>query len=104
MHPTAVLLLWVYIALLLAGGLVGFLKAGSKASLGASVGSAIPLVFVALGVLPALVANAVLSALVVVFIVRYRKSGKFMPSGMLVALSAAADVALLWFHFAARNA
>lgn len=104
MHPTAVAILWTYIALLLAGGLVGFLKAGSKASLGASVGSAVPLVLVALGVLPALVANAVLSALVVVFIFRYRKSGKFMPSGMLVALSAVTDTALLWFHFAARNA
>ena len=49
MNPTTVL--WVYIVLLVAGGLVGFLKAGSKASLIASVSFAAALILCAIGVI-----------------------------------------------------
>jgi uncharacterized membrane protein (UPF0136 family) len=46
----------------------------------------------------------VLAALVVVFAGRYAKTRKFMPSGMLIVLSAAADVALLYLQFAGPKA
>lgn len=63
MHSMAVILLWIFIALLVAGGLMGFLKAKSKASLIASMGSAIPLALVALGQWPGTVAVGVLIVL-----------------------------------------
>lgn len=81
------LVVWIYTALLLAGGIAGFVKAGSRASLIASVGSAIPLALTTAGILPFLAAPVVLAALVVVFGIRLAKTGKFMPSGMLLAVT-----------------
>lgn len=103
MHPMAVNLLWVFIAFLFAGGLVGFLKAKSKASLVASIGSAIPLALVALGRLPGAVAVGVLIVLQAVFFLRLRKTGKFMPSGMLLGLSVLMEAAMIYFVFIAKN-
>lgn len=85
--------LWVYIVLLVAGGLVGFLKAGSKASLIASSVFAVPLILAALGILPAVAADGVIAFLLVFMGVKFAKSKKFMPSGMMVILSAVALVA-----------
>ncbi len=102
MHPIAVALLWIFIALLVAGGLMGFLKARSKASLIASVGSAIPLALVALGRLPGTVAVGVLIVLQAVFFMRLRKTGKFMPSGLLLGLSVLMEVAMVYFVFVAK--
>ncbi len=102
MHPIAVALLWIFIALLGAGGLMGFLKARSKASLIASVGSAIPLALVALGRLPGTVAVGVLIVLQAVFFMRLRKTGKFMPSGLLLGLSVLMEVAMVYFVFVAK--
>ncbi|MBN8247010.1 MAG: TMEM14 family protein [Verrucomicrobia bacterium] len=87
--------LWIYIGFLLAGGLVGFLKAGSKVSLITAVVSAVLLVLVLRGLLPFLVAPVELGALVAVFGIRYSKGRKFMPSGMLAAVTAVALVAVL---------
>lgn len=84
------IVLWIYIVLLVAGGLTGFLKAGSKASLIASVISAIPLVLAALGVVPPLVADVCLGLLLVMFGKKFAKGRKFMPSGLMALLSAAA--------------
>jgi uncharacterized membrane protein (UPF0136 family) len=88
-----VIVLWVYIVLLIAGGLFGFLKAGSKPSLIAS------LVFGALLSLCALnlifqyyVADLLLVALLVIFGIRLSKTRKFMPSGLMVALTLVALV------------
>lgn len=103
MHPMAVNLLWIFITLLVAGGLMGFLKAKSKASLIASIGSAIPLAFVALGRLPGSVAVGVLIVLQAVFFMRLRKTGKFMPSGMLLGLSVLMEAAMIYFVFIAKN-
>jgi uncharacterized membrane protein (UPF0136 family) len=83
------IILWVYIVLLVAGGLMGFLKAGSKASLIASVVFAIPLVLAALGIVPAIVADVCLGLLLVVFGKKYFKGRKFMPSGLMTILSGA---------------
>jgi uncharacterized membrane protein (UPF0136 family) len=99
MHPTAIFILWTYTTLLIAGGAFGFIKAGSKASLIASIISAIPLVLVAKGLLPWWVATVVLTALVVVFVKRFAKTRAWMPAGMLILLSSLTDLALLLFHF-----
>ena len=80
-------LLWVYIAMLVAGGLMGFIKAGSKASLIASVGFAIPITLAALGIVPALVADICLGVLLVFFGKKFATNKKFMPSGLMSVLS-----------------
>lgn len=82
------IILWVYIALLVAGGLVGFLKAGSKISLITSLIFGLVLALCALGILrPSYVADIVLALLLVVFGVRFSKGRKFMPAGFLVLLT-----------------
>jgi uncharacterized membrane protein (UPF0136 family) len=92
--------LWTYIVLLLVGGLIGFLKAGSKVSLITSAVAAAALVLAAIPGLftPALargVADAIMAALLVVFAVRLGKTRKFMPSGLLFVLT---GIALLLRH------
>jgi len=92
MHNFASTVLWVYIVLLLVGGLMGFLKAGSKVSLISSsvfaavlVLTAVPGVFerkFALGL-----SNVLLATLLVVFAIRLAKTKKFMPSGMMLVLT-----------------
>lgn len=90
-------ILWIYIVLLVIGGLIGFLKAKSKMSLISSVGSAIALSFCALDKLRIEVAWGVLSALALIFFLRVMRTKKFMPSGMLLALTLVTIVAVVWF-------
>ena len=78
---------WAFSALLIVGGVVGFLKARSKASLIASVASAIPLALAAAGTLPFWVVPLVFGSLVVVFARRLATTRRFMPSGMLLILT-----------------
>jgi len=87
--------LWVYILLLLAGGLIGFLKAGSKVSLITSAVAAAALVLTAIpGLLGATLArglaDAIMAALLVVFAIRLAKTKKFMPSGLMLVITALA--------------
>lgn len=82
--------LWVYIVMLVVGGLMGFIKAGSKASLIASVGFAIPITLAALGIVPGLVADVCLGVLLVFFGKKYATGGKFMPAGLMSILSVVA--------------
>jgi uncharacterized membrane protein (UPF0136 family) len=91
-----IIVLWVYIVLLEAGGVVGFVKAGSRASLIASSVFALPLILAALGIVPAVVADGVIGFLLVFMGVKFAKSKKFMPSGLMVILSVAA-LALRFF-------
>jgi uncharacterized membrane protein (UPF0136 family) len=88
----AATVLWIYIVLLLIGGLIGFLKAGSKVSLiSAAVASAV-LIIASIRSLfqpgaQQIIIETVLAALLVVFAVRLTKTKKFMPSGLMLILT-----------------
>jgi uncharacterized membrane protein (UPF0136 family) len=93
---SSVIVLWVYIVLLLVGGLMGFLKAGSKISLITSAAFALPLALCALGIVtPFYITDILVGLLALVFVVRFAKGRKFMPSGLMVVLSIIALAALL---------
>ncbi|HWD94783.1 MAG TPA: TMEM14 family protein [Verrucomicrobiae bacterium] len=98
MHNFATSVLWVYIVLLVVGGLIGFLKAKSKVSLIMSVSFAALLSLCAAGVVfYPYVADILLAALLVVFAIRLTKTKKFMPAGMMLILTLVA-LALRHFH------
>lgn len=82
--------LWIYIVLLIAGGVMGLLKGKSKVSLITSVAAAVPLILCNLGVIPEAVATWILVGLVVVFAWRLAKTKTFMPAGLLLILTALA--------------
>jgi uncharacterized membrane protein (UPF0136 family) len=88
-------ILWIYIILLLVGGMFGFLKAGSKVSLITSSIAAALLVFAATpGIFTVpfrrILADVIMAILLVVFAIRLTKTKKFMPSGLMLALTLAA--------------
>ena len=94
-HDFAIKVLWIYIVLLLAGGLFGFFKAKSKVSLILSAAFAALLVLTTLrGVLqPAFardMANVILAALLLVFAIRLTKTKKFIPAGLMLVITIAA--------------
>jgi uncharacterized membrane protein (UPF0136 family) len=94
--PLAMIALWIYVTLLLAGGLVGLIKAGSKISLVTSALFAALLALCATGVIrPFWIADILVGLVAVVFIVRYLKSSKFMPSGLMLLFSAVVLAVLL---------
>ena len=84
---------WCYVVLLLIGGLFGFFKGRSKISL---ITSAVAAALLVLTRLPGIFApsfsrdlsDVVMAALIVVFAIRLAKSKKFMPSGLLLILTA----------------
>lgn len=83
---------WSYIVLLLIGGLIGFLKAGSKVSLITSAVAAALLTLTRLhGVFDynfgRNLATVIMAALLVVFAIRLTKTKKFMPSGLMLVLT-----------------
>ena len=88
-------IIWIYIVLLLVGGLIGFFKAKSQVSLYTSVGFAVGLM---LTVTPKLLdadtgrllADILMGVLLVVFTVRLAKTQKFMPSGLMLVATIAA--------------
>ena len=86
MTPNKVL--WVYIVLLVIGGLIGFLKGKSKVSLIMSVVFAAGLILCAADIIfKAYVADILLAALLVVFGMRLAKTKKFMPSGLMLTVT-----------------
>ncbi len=100
MSPSTIL--WIYIILLLVGGMIGFLKAGSKVSLLSSAISAAVLIIASIPSLfqpgaRQIIVETVLAVLLVVFAIRLGKTKKFMPSGLMLVLTIAA---LVLFHFA----
>jgi uncharacterized membrane protein (UPF0136 family) len=87
------IVLWVYIVLLFLGGLMGFVKAGSKASLIASSIFAAVLILFALNILPFHFNWIVLAFLAAFFGYRWGKSKKMMPNGVMAFLTLAALIA-----------
>lgn len=95
MSPIAIL--WIYIVLLVAGGLMGFLKAKSKMSLFTSVGFAALLTLCAVRIIPdPIVADIIMVVLLIFFGMRVAKTKKFMPMGMMTL---ATVLALALRHF-----
>ncbi len=93
------IVLWVYIVLLVAGGLIGFFKAKSRVSLLTSVTFAALLSLCAVDVVfKPYVAEILLAALLVVFGWRLAETKKFMPSGFMLLLTLVA-LALMNFRF-----
>src|ERR1700735_4991689 len=103
MHNFANTVLWVYIVLLLVGGLIGFFKGKSQVSL---IMSAIFAALLVLTAVPGLLepafargaSNVLMAALLVVFAIRLGKTKKFMPAGMMLAVTVLA-LALRNIHF-----
>ncbi len=83
MRITPTTLLWIYIGLLLVGGFIGYFKAKSKVSLITSGVFGGLLALCALRLFVPGVQYALLGILVLVFAIRYAKTKKFMPAGML---------------------
>jgi uncharacterized membrane protein (UPF0136 family) len=91
----------VYGNLVLAGGIVGYRKAGSRPSLIAGVASdalmclaAVLLFFGNRGGL--FLGVGVAALLLLFFVVRWLKGGRFMPAGLMVLSSALTLLLLLW--------
>ena len=88
---------WVYGAIMILGGIMGYMKVGSKASLLSGVGMGLALLASGLGVWQgsrdSLVVAAMIAALLVaIFAIRLVKTRRFMPAGVLAILSLAAVV------------
>jgi uncharacterized membrane protein (UPF0136 family) len=87
--------IWIYIVFLLAGGLIGYLKAKSIVSL---VTSLVFAALLALAAMPGIfqpgfarnLTNILMAVLLVVFAIRFVKTKKFMPSGLLIVVTALA--------------
>lgn len=91
----AQLVLWIYIILLLIGGLIGFFKGKSPVSLVMSAAFAAALVLCAVpGVFDIRfrqgLANVLMAALLVVFALRLARTKKFMPAGLMLVVTIAA--------------
>jgi len=87
MNPITVL--WVYIVLLVAGGIMGFVKAGSKMSLLTSLAFAAVLALCNANVIRVQhLTDIILAILIVFFGMRFAKSKKFMPMGLMAILTA----------------
>jgi uncharacterized membrane protein (UPF0136 family) len=84
-------ILWIYIVLLLVGGLMGFFKGKSQISLVMSAAFAAALILCALGIIfKYYVADILMAVLLVVFAMRLAKTKKFMPAGMMLVVTIAA--------------
>jgi uncharacterized membrane protein (UPF0136 family) len=85
---TANIVLWVYIVLLVAGGVAGYVKAKSRISLLASLLFGALLSLVAMGALqPPVWADGILVFLLLFFGLRFAKTRKMMPGGMMTILT-----------------
>jgi uncharacterized membrane protein (UPF0136 family) len=93
-------ILWIYIIVLVIGGLFGFLKGKSKISLIMSVSFAAALSLCAAGIIfQPYVADILLAVLLVVFAMRLVKTKKMMPAGMMLIITI---VALALRHISFR--
>ncbi len=89
MNPSVAIVLWIYAAALVAGGAVGFFKAGSKISLIVSVAAAALVAAVASGHFPILVVQVEAGVLAAYFAYKFSRSRKPMPAIPVIILSLA---------------
>ena len=87
--------LWVYIILLIVGGLIGYFKAKSKVSLIMSAAFAAALVLMAIpnffdASFRRNAVNVLMAILLFVFAMRLAKTKKFMPAGLMLVVTIAA--------------
>ena len=81
-------ILWIYIILLVVGGLIGFFKAHSKISLVSSVTFAALLILCQIHIIfQPYVADILLAVLLVMFAWRLAETKKFMPNGFMLILT-----------------
>ena len=86
MNPKTIL--WIYIVLLVIGGIIGFVKAKSSISLIMSAAFAAALSLCAVGIItPHWAPEVLLAALLLVFAMRLAKTKKFMPAGLMLILT-----------------
>ena len=101
MHSLASWIILSYAAMLIAGGLAGWRLGGSRISFTAGLASA-ALLTVAHRIAQIhpsggyLLATGISLLLAVVFFLRFRKTGKFFPAGLLLMLSGIVVVILGW--------
>ena len=101
MHALAAGVILAYAAILIVGGFVGWRVSGSRVSLTAGLASAalLAIAFRLSIIRPLagyLMAAAVSLALTVMFSLRFRKTKKFMPAGMMLVVSGIALAILGW--------
>ena len=97
--------IWVYAVIMILGGVMGYVKVGSKASLISGVGFGLGLLASGFGAWrgsegSVVAAEIIALVLVVIFAIRYAKKRRFMPAGMLAVLSL---VAVIVFWLALRK-
>jgi uncharacterized membrane protein (UPF0136 family) len=97
---TAAIIVWVYGALVLVGGVIGYARAKSIPSFVSGLVFGTALILVGYGIRQGhardvFVASGLAGLLAVIMGVRFAKTKKFMPAGMLTILSAAVVVTLL---------
>ena len=87
-NPNTVL--WIYIVLLVLGGVMGYMMAGSKISLIMSACFAAALSLCAAHIVAvAHLEDILLAALLIVFAIRLTRTKKFVPSGLMLVLTIA---------------
>jgi uncharacterized membrane protein (UPF0136 family) len=89
--------IWVYGVIMILGGIMGYVKVHSKASLLSGVGLGLALLASGYGVWSGsdnslIVAVVIAALLLVLFAIRYAKTRRFMPAGILAVLSLLAVV------------
>ena len=84
---TVRIILWVYVALLLGGGLAGYMLRKSQVSLITSLLFAAGLSYCAWTEPGSNLSLGLLAALLLVFAIRLLKTRKWMPSGLLVIIT-----------------
>jgi uncharacterized membrane protein (UPF0136 family) len=92
---TAAIIVWVYGALVLAGGVMGWVKARSKPSLIAGVAFGAALIATGWCPYARWVGAGLAAALGIIMGVRFAKTKKFMPAGLTFVLSGIVLVALV---------
>ena len=99
--PVASLVILIYGAILVVGGFIGWRLSGSRTSFTTSLISAalLSVAYRFSRIYPRpgyLLGMAICLGLAAMFGRRLKKTGKFLPSGILLLLSAAVAVTLLW--------